>query len=79
MNDGIGAPLLLRRFSVRAHWQIESALEFHPLYCKEDLVLFTTSYDPVYLFSLHRLERDVIKEEGYRGERGGEGERWMWW
>jgi hypothetical protein len=77
MNDGIGAPLLLRRFSVRAHWQIESALEFHPLYCKEDLVLFTTSYDPVYLFSLHRLERDVIKEEGYRGERGGE--RSMWW
>jgi hypothetical protein len=76
MNDGIGAPLLLRRFSVPAHWQIESALEFHPLYCKEDLVLFTTSYDPVYLFSLHRLERDVIKE-GYRGGEGGE--RWMWW
>lgn len=27
-----------------AHWRIEeSALEFHPLYCKEDLVLLNTS------------------------------------
>lgn len=51
-------PLLLRCFSARAHWQIESALEFHPLYCKEDLVLFSTSYDPVFLFSLHRIARD---------------------
>jgi hypothetical protein len=42
-------------------------LEFHPLYCKEDLVLFSTSYDPVYLFPLNRLEeRGVMKEEGYR-------------
>jgi hypothetical protein len=33
------------------HWRIESALEFHPLYCKEDLVLLNTS---CLLFS-HRL------------------------
>ena len=33
------------------HWRIEPALEFHPLYCKEDLVLLNTS---CLLFS-HRL------------------------
>jgi hypothetical protein len=33
-------------------WRIESALEFHPLYCKEDLVLLNTSCR---LLFFHRL------------------------
>jgi len=48
------------------HWRIEPALEFHPLYCKEDLVLLNT---PCLLFS-HRL---VTASGGNWGEGGREG------
>jgi hypothetical protein len=46
---------LARGKEEEGHWVIdESALEFHPLYCKEDLVLLNTSC-LLFFFSFHKL------------------------
>jgi hypothetical protein len=55
-------------FPCLKHWRIESALEFHPLYCKEDLVLLNTSC----LLFFHRL---VTASWGAVGDGGEEMQR----
>jgi hypothetical protein len=60
-------------FPCLKHWRIESALEFHPLYCKEDLVLLNTSC----LLFFHRLVTASWGAVGDGGEKETqrEGER----
>jgi len=61
-------------FPCLKHWRIESALEFHPLYCKEDLVLLNTSC----LLFFHRLVTASWGGcWGRRGEGDAEGGREM--
>jgi hypothetical protein len=62
----ISPPLFLCLVARYHHWQIESALEFHPVYWKEDLVLLNTAFS----FHTGRLELLVLlpREGGREGD-----------